>query len=114
MKLLDKIKLVSSARFWYKFWSIRLTALGSSVLAIWFMFNQEIILWWNSNAAEYFPMLEPQIIRWIGLFLVMASAFARVHKQKNIPPESVVIVKPLENTISTYPSGELKDEFKNE
>lgn len=114
MKLLDKIKLVSNASLWYKFRSIQLTAIGSTILTLWFAYNQEIVVWWNLNATDYFTFLEPELIRWIGLLLVISSAFARVHKQKNIPPDVTVHETLSENVVTAYSKHELTDEFNNE
>lgn len=84
MKSVDNNKLVEDFHNWYKFWSIRLTAIGSSFLTMWFLFHVEINMWWATNAESYFPMLDPQIIKWIGLALVIASGFARVYKQPKL------------------------------
>lgn len=78
------MKLVDNARQWYKFWSIRLSALGAFLLSVWFQFNAEIQIWWSVHAAEYFPFLSPQVIKYIGLLLVIASVFARVVKQDKL------------------------------
>ena len=83
-EIIVRDKLVYNYKDWYKFLSIRLTTFGSTLLLLWFSFSNEIILWWNTNALEYFPFVNPVVIKWIGLILVISSAFARVYKQKNV------------------------------
>lgn len=78
------MSLIDNARQWYKFWSVRLNVLGAFLLSVWFQFNAEIQIWWSAHAAEYFPFLSPQIIKYIGLALVIASVFARVVKQDKL------------------------------
>lgn len=78
------MSLIDNARQWYKFWSVRLNVLGAFLLSVWFQFNAEIQIWWSVHAAEYFPFLSPQIIKYIGLALVIASVFARVVKQDKL------------------------------
>lgn len=78
------MNLIDNARQWYKFWSVRLNVLGAFLLSVWFQFNAEIQIWWSAHAAEYFPFLSPQIIKYIGLALVIASVFARVVKQDKL------------------------------
>ena len=78
------MNLVDNARQWYKFWSIQLSALGAFLLSAWFAYSSEITAWWMIYAAEYFPFLSPQTIKWIGLLLVIAGQLARLVKQPQL------------------------------
>ena len=78
------MKLIENARQWYKFWSIRLSTLGAFLLSAWFAYSNEITTWWMIYAAEYFPFLSPQTIKWIGLLLVIAGQLARLIKQPQL------------------------------
>lgn len=74
------MKLIENARQWYKFWSIQLSAFRRFLLSAWFAYSSEITTWWMIYAAEYFPFLSPQTIKWIGLLLVIAGQLARLVK----------------------------------
>ena len=78
------MKLIENARQWYKFWPIRLSASGAFLLSAWFAYSNEITTWWMIYAAEYFPFLSPQAIKWIGLLLVIAGQLARLVKQPQL------------------------------
>ena len=78
------MKLIEDVKHWYKFWSIQLSALGAFLLSAWFAYSNEITTWWMIYAAEYFPFLSPQTIKWIGLLLVIAGQLARLVKQPQL------------------------------
>ncbi|MBB4834960.1 hypothetical protein HNO87_001117 [Acinetobacter schindleri] len=53
-------------------------------MSAWFAYGNEITAWWMIYAAEYFPFLSPQTIKWIGLLLVIAGQLARLVKQPQL------------------------------
>ncbi|MHA3079628.1 DUF7940 domain-containing protein [Acinetobacter sp. ANC 5502] len=76
------MKLIDNVQHWHKFWSIRLSALGAFLMSVELAYGAQITLWWQTSAHEYFPFLNPFVIKWIGLLLVVAGIGARIIKQE--------------------------------
>ena len=74
------MKLIDNAKHWWKFWSIRLNALGALLM----FYSLPIADWWHTNAAEYLPNANPHTVQYIGLGLLVVGQVARVIKQENI------------------------------
>jgi hypothetical protein len=78
------MKLIDNAKHWHKMWSIRLSALGAFLMSAWFLYGPQIIVWWQTSAADYFPFLSPLWIKWIGLGLVVTGQVSRIIKQEKL------------------------------
>lgn len=80
------MQFIKNAKHWYRLWSIQLNALGVSLLSFWLAYAAEISAWWQANAT-HLTFIEPDIIKWIGLFLVVSANFARIVKQEKLKSE---------------------------
>lgn len=77
-----KITLVQDWRNCWRFWSIRLTLLGSALLSAFFAFPDAMLQVWAmlpQDVKEYMPA---EWAKWIPVFLILAGSLARVVKQK--------------------------------
>ncbi len=78
------MKLIDNAKQWYKFWSIKLSALGAFLMSAWFVYGDSLTLWWSEHAINYFGFLGVDAIKWIGLALVIIGQIARIVKQPEL------------------------------
>ena len=74
------MKLIDEAKHWWKFWSIRLNALGALLM----LYSLPVADWWHNNAAQYLPNMNQSTVQYTGLGLLVFGQVARVIKQGNI------------------------------
>lgn len=80
-----KLKLIPDWRNWWRFWSLRLGALGTA-LAAWLIASPEAALAaWAALPQDLKAFIPPDYMPFIGVGLFVLSMFARVTKQEKLP-----------------------------
>jgi hypothetical protein len=80
-KPVERKLLVDDARNWWRWWSMRLNALGLAILA-WVQIDPVSVLYvWAMMPEEVKAVLPPRILVFVGLGLFALSMIARVVKQ---------------------------------
>src|SRR5690606_6626693 len=73
-----KPALVPEWRLWWRLWSVRLPVLGGAILTFIEAFPDAFVSFWLAAPPDIRAAIDPETIRWIGIGLVFAGAFARV------------------------------------
>jgi len=79
-----KPTLVDEAHSWWKLWSIRLNAIGSTILVAMMSFPQVGLAIWNSMPVEVKGLLGPRATLVVPLAFFLASMGARFVKQHKV------------------------------
>jgi hypothetical protein len=77
--------LIDDARLWWRFWSIRLAALGAIVTALAQWFPDAVLVAWNGVPPEMRAYLPTPVLRSIPMILFVAILVARIVAQKATP-----------------------------
>jgi hypothetical protein len=82
-KPVERKLLVDDARNWWRWWSMRLNALGLAILA-WVQIDPVSVLYvWAMMPEEVKAILPPRFLVFVGLGLFALSMIARVVKQND-------------------------------
>lgn len=84
MRLAPKITLVPDAKDWSRWWSVRLSLFGSSILALLEAWPHAVSTIFNTLPTAVTSRLDDEILRWVGLISIVASPIARVIEQKKL------------------------------
>lgn len=79
-----KLKLIDEARHWYKFWSVKLGALGTAITSILVLFPDAAIHAWSILPHEMKSKIPPEYMPMIGVLVFVLAIFAVFVKQRNI------------------------------
>lgn len=78
-------RLVDNAREVWRYWSLRLGAIGTAFVA-WFVASPETaIAAWAMLPADLKAFLPPQFVGYFGVTMFALSLLAKFIKQKNLP-----------------------------
>jgi hypothetical protein len=78
------MKLVNNARDWSKWWSVRLSILGGSILTFMEAFPHALATVVNTLPHSVTSNIDADILRFIGIACIIASPIARVIKQSDL------------------------------
>lgn len=79
-----KLKLIDEAKQWYKFWSVRLGAIGTAIVGIFTAFPEAAIHAWAILPAEMKKAIPPDYMPLIGVLVFVCAIFAVFVKQDSI------------------------------
>jgi hypothetical protein len=79
------MKLVDNAKDWSKWWSVRLSIIGGSILTFVDGFPHALATVINALPHSVTSQVDADILRFIGICCVIASPIARVIKQQRLP-----------------------------
>lgn len=85
MKFGIRIRFIATARSFWRFWSLRLTALGTALLAFLISSPDTILYAWNALPADLKGVIPVDYTLYISLALLVLGMFSRVVKQEKIP-----------------------------
>lgn len=86
--MITKIQLIDDARKAWKFWSIRLQILGTSITGFFAVFPNVAIEAWQQIPQEIKQMLPPKVLPVIGVVICIAAVIARLVKQPKLKEDS--------------------------
>lgn len=92
-----KVELIPEWRLFAKFWSVRLSLLGSALLSLFLAFPDALIYAWNMTPPDLKEHLPVDWAKWIPVVLVVAGAFARVVKQRKLENANPTAERQIEN-----------------
>lgn len=81
------MKLVDDAKDWSKWWSVRLSIVGGTLLTITEGFPNALANIYNALPASIIEAVPDDVIKVIGIVCVSASPIARVLKQSRLDDE---------------------------
>lgn len=75
------MRLIDNWRVCYRFWSLRLAAIGATLASV-LLASPEAALWaWNLMPADLKSVIPAQYTPFIGIFIFFMSMVARLVKQ---------------------------------
>lgn len=78
------IKLIPNWRESWKMWSVRLSAVGASIMSIFIYFPESSLFLYNAMPYEVKKLLPDNIALFIALIVFVGTAIARMVKQKKV------------------------------
>lgn len=81
------MKLVDDSKNWYKWWSIRLSIVGGSLLTFLELFPHHVAIVINSLPSVVTENVGSEVLKVIGIVCIVASPIARVIRQSKIDPK---------------------------
>lgn len=78
------MKLVNNARDWSKWWSVRLSIIGGSILTFMDGFPNALATVVNALPHSVTSNIDEAVLRFIGIACIVASPIARVIKQSRL------------------------------
>lgn len=78
------MKLVDNAKDWSKWWSVRLSIIGGSLLTLAEGFPHALATVINALPTSVTSNIDADILRFIGIVCIIASPIARVIKQSRL------------------------------
>lgn len=86
MKFGIRLRLIPQWRSFWRFWSVRFTAIGTA-LTTWLVNSPDAMLGaWNSLPLELRGYLPQQFTLYIAIGILVIGMFSRVIKQEKLPP----------------------------
>ena len=82
--MIKKVELIAEWRMFTKFWSVRLSLLGSALLSAFFAFPDAMIHVWNMIPGDLKSYVPAEWAKWIPVALIVAGVLARIIKQKGL------------------------------
>ena len=79
-------RLIDDARLWWRFWSMRLAALGAVVTALAQWFPDALSAAWNAMPSDMRGLLPAPLLHSIPVILFVAVMIARIVAQKKATP----------------------------
>lgn len=79
-----KVRLIKGWKTWHKWWSTRLKIIGLLLIAA----PEAIIHAWSMIPHDIKATIPAEWVSTVGIFLVAASSFAQVVKQRNLEHKS--------------------------
>lgn len=79
-----KVKLINNWKDAWRFWSVRLSALGAAILTMVDLAPGAIASVWTQLPRTITDSLPDDMIKWIGIGLIVASPLARVIRQSSL------------------------------
>jgi len=81
-----RARLIDDARLWWRFWSMRLAALGAIVSALAQWFPDALSAAWNTMPYDMRAYLPAPLLHSIPVILFVAVMVARIVAQKKATP----------------------------
>src|SRR6187431_637145 len=78
------MKLADNAKFWWRFWSVRLSAVGAILMGVVTAWPDSILYLWGAMPSEVRGLIPQQFVTLIAMFIFVMSAVSRVVKQAKI------------------------------
>jgi len=78
------MNLVPDVKDWYKWWSIRLSIVGGSLLTFLELFPHHVAIVINSIPSVVTENVGSEVLKAIGIVCIVASPIARVIKQSKL------------------------------
>ncbi len=82
--MITKPELIEDWRECWRFWSVRLSLLGSALLSAFFAFPDAMIHAWNMIPGELKAYISAEYAKWIPVALIVSGVLARIVKQKGL------------------------------
>lgn len=81
---LTPMKLIDDFELWRKFWSVRLTAFGAILMAIFTAWPDSVLFLWAAMPEEVKELIPRQFATGLACFIFIMSSVARVIKQQKL------------------------------
>ena len=78
------LKLIDEWRLCFRFWSVRLSLIGSALLSGLFAFPEAMFQVWNLVPVELRAYLPDTLARWIPIVIIVLGVAARLIKQEGL------------------------------
>ena len=78
------MKLIDDARLWWRFWSVRLAAIGSALQALLNWWPEACLALWNAMPAEVNALLPDEALTLLPLLFFLAAIAARLVRQPGL------------------------------
>ena len=82
------MKLIENANDWYKFWSVRLSVIGATILTIIEGFPNEVHVFVQNLPTFVTGSVDEGVLKAVGIIFVLGSVIARVIKQNKLDKPS--------------------------
>lgn len=82
--MIKKVELIAEWRLFLKFWSVRLSLIGSALLSAFFVFPDAMVHVWNMIPVELKAYIPAECAKWIPVALIVSGVLARIVKQKGL------------------------------
>ena len=82
-----RARLIDDTRLWWRFWSMRLAALGAVVTALAQWFPDTLSAAWNAIPSDMRASLPAPLLHSIPVILFVAIMVARILAQKKATPD---------------------------
>jgi hypothetical protein len=82
--MIKKLELIEEWKKAYRFWSVRLSLIGSAILSAFFAFPEAMIDVWNSIPGDLKTYFPAEWAKWIPIAIIIAGVLARLFKQKKL------------------------------
>jgi hypothetical protein len=79
-----KIHLIEDWRNFHKFWSVRLSLIGSALLAAFFAYPEAMLHVWNAIPPDMKAYIPAKFAPFIPVSIIVAGVLARIIKQKGL------------------------------
>lgn len=76
------MKLVDDVGDWWRWWSLRLAALGTAITSVLILWPDWALFLWNAMPPEVRALLPQRYVPLIGVIIFGMSMLARIVKQK--------------------------------
>ena len=80
-----KIKLVPNAKSFWRLWSVRLSAIGASIMGYFTLYPDKLLEIWLIMPPDLKALLPSQYVSSIAMFIFIGASIARVIKQEKVP-----------------------------
>ena len=78
------MKLIENWKQCWKFWSIRLGIIGSTIVSLLVLIPDAAMLAWNTLPAELKASVPPEYLPLVGVAFFLLSLIARLIQQSNV------------------------------
>lgn len=85
---LKKMTFIENVNQAWRFWSLRLSALGTAVLAVLMVWPDAALQAWLLLPGEFKQHLPQQYLGYLAIAIFIGAMFARVVKQTNVTLEN--------------------------
>ncbi len=82
------MQLIENAQNWYKFWSVRLSVIGATILTIVEGFPAEVHAFIANLPPFITGSVDEGVLKSVGIIFVVGSIIARVIKQQKLDKPS--------------------------
>jgi len=82
------MKLINDWRESWKFWSIRLGLIGTALTSIFLAAPEAALYAWAALPSDLKSLINPEVIKFIGVAILVLSFIARVIRQTKLEAEN--------------------------